>query len=137
MLLDYRYLFRRHLHSQIAAGHHHAIGGFKDLLKMLQRLRFFQLCNHRDILAMTAHNLLHSPDVRSRAHKRKRHDIDAVFESKLKILAIFSAQSGNLKRSSGQIDPLMFRQQAPVNHLAFNVLAPNADDAKLNQSIGK
>jgi len=60
-----------------------------------------------------------------------------VVESKLKILAIFGAQSGNLKRSSGKIDALMFGQQTPIHHLAFNVLAANADNAKFDQSIGE
>ena len=86
---------------------------------------------------MTSHHLLHSLNVRGGAHKRKRDNIYAVFQSKLKVLTIFSAQSGNLKRSSGEVDPLMLRQQAAVDHLAFNVLAPDADDAKLDQSIRK
>ena len=42
VLLNDRNFFRRHLHAQIAASHHYAVGGFQYFFEMVDGLRLLQ-----------------------------------------------------------------------------------------------
>ena len=45
MLLNDGNFLRRHLHPEIAARDHHAIGGFENFFEMVDGLRLLQLGN--------------------------------------------------------------------------------------------
>ena len=137
MFLDDRNFFRRHLDAQIAASHHHPIRRFEDLLQLLERLRLFQFGDDWDVASAGLNHLLHLLNVGSRAHEGKGDDIHSVFQAKLQVFAVFFGERGNGERNSGQIDSLVFAQQAAIDHLAFHVFPAHSCDAQLNQAVGK
>src|ERR1700724_2890030 len=57
MLLNHRNFLRRNFHAQITARHHDAVRDFKDFLEMVNGLRFFKLCDHRDVAGVACDDL--------------------------------------------------------------------------------
>ena len=83
MLLYRRNLFRRHLNAKVAARYHHAVCDIEDALKIVDRLRLFELRDDPRIGSKCGDALFHQTNIICRANKRDSNGIDTVLHGKL------------------------------------------------------
>ncbi len=123
VFLNHRHFLRRHFHAQVAARHHHSIGGLENFFQLLQRLRLFQLGDHRHVRPWLGDDLLHRPHVCAERTNDRATMSTPFFKPKFKIGAVFGGKRGNGERHSRQVDALMLPQHAAVDHFALHVAA--------------
>ena len=63
------------------------------------------------------------------------HIVHSQLDAELQVLLIFRSERLDAEVHAGQVDPLVFREPAPVDDLGFNVSFECAQDAQLDQPI--
>src|SRR5437588_318725 len=80
-------------------------------------LRLFPFGGYGDVSLVSSDDLLGGLHVGGGADKGEGHGVNPMGESELKILAVLCSESRNGQRHAGQIDALVFAQQAAVQYL--------------------
>src|SRR5580658_459075 len=90
---------------------------------MIERLRFFELGDDRNVSTMSANELLHLAKVGGGAHKRQRDHVHPVLEAELQISPVFVGHGGNRQPHPREVDALMLAERAAIDHLALDIVA--------------
>ena len=101
-----------HLHTEIAAGHHHTVTQGKDGVDLIDGFEFFDLCHHRSGEAMLADqftNLLHVGGI---AHEAQGNPIHTLLKSERQILTIFSGECSHRQLNVREIHSLVVGENA-------------------------
>ena len=95
----------------------------KDAVKMLHRLRLFELGDDPGIAAMGGDAIAHQGDILSGAHKGNGDGVDSVVQRKFKIERVLLSERGRANQNAGKIDAFAFAEHAAVDDVADNVAA--------------
>ena len=92
MLLDGGKLRKRHLHAQIAPGHHDALADGADLIDVVHAGLVLDLGDHVDIrAAVLGQEALEVQQVLFAGDERRRHEIDLVADAEQQIFLVLLA----------------------------------------------
>ncbi len=80
LLLHHGHDFRAHLHAEIAARDHHAIGNFENRVQIRDGLRLFELGDDWSVLARASDGALRGLHILRPAHKTYGDIVDAVLQ---------------------------------------------------------
>ena len=116
-LLRQRDLLRRQLHAEIAARHHHAIGGFDDLFEHIDRFWLLELRDHRCIGSSLRDLLFDQPHLVGGSHERDRNDVDFLLQPESQIGQVLLCDAADAEVDTGQVDPLALGQRAAGKRL--------------------
>ena len=81
-------LLGTHLHAQVAARHHHAIGDFQNGVEIFNGFGLFELGDHRRVVTGAPDDGLGRDHVGGGAHEADRDVVRTVLECKTQILAV-------------------------------------------------
>ena len=95
LLLQQRHLLGGHLHTQIAAGHHHPVAQGQDRVDLIDRFKLLDLGHHRGVVAVGGNQSLDLLHVGGIAHKAERHPIHVLFEAEGEIGAVFIGEGAD------------------------------------------
>ena len=134
-LLQYGHAFGAHLHAQIAARHHHAVGHAQNFVEVLDGFRLFQLGNDRRFPSGLRDRGLGRQHVGRGAHEAHADVIDAAFQCESQVHQVFLGQRGDAQFHAGKIDALVLAQFAAVHHMANDALPGGGKHAQLDQAV--
>ena len=126
-LLEGRHLFRRQLHAEVAARHHHPVRSLEDRGRSSTASRFSILAMTGVVAAAGRMSALHLLDVRGPAHERERDVVDAVPQAEGEVAAVLLREGRRRERDAGQVHALVRLQQPAVHDDALH-LAPRTPD---------
>ena len=131
-----RNLVGGNLHAQVAAGDHDGIGNLDDFLDVLNGVGVLDLCHDADAAAaVVGEERSDGAYVVAAAHKRCRHEVDALFDAEQQVFFVLLGHDGQGHVGAGKVQLLAFAEHARVLHGALDVGAHNAVDRKLDQAI--
>ena len=84
----------RHLHAQVAAGDHDAVGFADDLLEVQDGLGLLDLRDDRDVRLQRLDEETGLRDVLCRAHERERDVINALLDAEPEVVLVLVRQRG-------------------------------------------
>src|SRR6516225_657287 len=137
VLLHHRHLLRIHFHTKVAAGHHYAIRDGEDLLEVLDGLRLFEFYDYRRVFPGAAHQFFSEVHVFGTPYEAGSNVVCTMCQGKTQVQAVFFRECRNMQLHSGQVDSLVFPEDAAVDDLANNLGATCFVDAQLDQAIRK
>ena len=114
-LLHQRHLLKRQLDTEVAARDHHGVGHGHDLVEVLEGRRLFDLRHELDRRGNEAAQLF---DVLGTTHKREREVVHSDLHGVLDVLAILFGERRRRDVHTGEVHPLVRRQNPPVDHPA-------------------
>jgi len=120
MFLDRRNLLGPQFDPKISPGHHNSVRLLKYFIQIFYGFRFFDLCDDRDIGALSFYNCLDLHKVFCTSNKWQGEIVDTDFYAKIDISFILLGQRRGWNRHTGKIDSLFFLQYAAVYDPAFN-----------------
>ena len=120
-LLHERHLLERHLDAEVAAGHHDAVEGADDLVEVVDGLRLLDLGDDGQAQPLLVHDLVHVADVVGGAHEGQRDHVDAHPQRPAQVVLVLLGHRGDRHRDARQVDALVVRQRAALEHLAHDV----------------
>ena len=119
LLLHARHLLERHLETEIAARHHHALRESQDRVE-------FSIAAGRSILAMIGVDSTGVVDDRPRPrdivcglHEAERHEVDAEREAEPQIVDVLVGERRWRQRDARSVDALVLAEQAAVDDNDF------------------
>ena len=89
LFLNQGHFLRAHFHSQVPPRHHHRITFINNGLQIGDRLRFFQLGQHRNFRTLSRQQCLQHLHIFRLAHKAQRNQINPLGNPKFQIPFIF------------------------------------------------
>ena len=133
--LNPRQHFEGHFNTEIATGHHHAIGGFDNLDHIGHRFLIFQLGDHFDSVGLVAEQLAQFTNIFSLADKGEGDKVHIQRHAEFDIAAIFFCNSWQIDTNAGQIDVAFAFQQTAIDHFALHDPLFFTQYFKINQAI--
>ena len=137
VFLDGRDLLRRDFDSQIAAGHHDAIGNLQNVVEMLDSLGFFEFGDDPGFETESRNSIAHQAHVLSGADKGNRNGIDAILECEFKILGVLLCEGRNAHQNTGQVYTFVFTQHAAIDDVAGNIVSKHLVNTQFDQTVGE
>ena len=135
LLLRVRDFLDRHFHAEIAARDHDAIGHREDFIVVRQRVGALDLRDDErhapDLRRRRAHGL----DVRRALDERLAHRVHARAERKLQARAVVLGERADAEVDARQIQPLARTQLTADRDRAFHVVARDALDDELHETV--
>ena len=113
-LLGDRHLFRRHFDPEVAARHHHGVGGGDDFLDAVERGGFLHLDEHMRPAADQAARLR---DVLRALHEGKRDPLHAEPEREAQVRAVLFGERRDRQHDARQVDALAVAEAPALHHL--------------------
>lgn len=136
VLLNGGDLFKRGPYAKVAAGDHHAVARFDDLLQILNAAHIFNFGYNLYIPAAVfieqGAQIVH---VLRTAHKRGRDKIHILTDAEEQIAAVRLADIGHVNIGIGQVDALAVGEPPAVERLADNVAAAHTGDGKRDLAV--
>ena len=129
------------LHTQIAPGHHHAVGHVDDGVQVVHTLPVLNLGDDADILAAAlvevGADVLH---VAGLPHEGGGDEVEVLLHGELQILLVLLGEGGQEDVNVGDVDGLVVGEGAAVFHgaddlLAVNLLHQQIDEAVVHQDV--
>ncbi len=133
--LDDRDPLDRDLDAQVAARHHHAVGGADDLVQVIEGDGALDLGDHERVAARLGRRGPHRLDIDGRADERLADRVDSLLEGETQALAVAGGERRNAQVDAGQVQTLARAQFAARHHPAEHVLARHALNLELDQSV--
>ena len=112
---------RRHLHAEVAAGHHEAVERRDHLVEVLDRLGLLDLGDDGQDDVLLAHDPPHVLDVRGAPHEAQRDEVDRQVQREAQVLDVLLRQRRHRDGDAGQVDALVVADLAADQHLADDV----------------
>ena len=133
--LDIGNLLCRYLNAHIAAGHHHAVAGFNNLIHILNPLRILDL--GYDLHRGTAffYNLPDFSDGICISYKRSGDEVKSSLNSKPDIIFILVGQRRKFDFDIGNVNALLLSQLTAVSYLTDNFPSLYLGHIEFNQSV--
>src|SRR5208283_3258929 len=135
--LNHWHFFQRHLDPEVSPCEHHRIDCSQDLLKIFNRLRFFNFGDKHRVMSRTGYNITNVPEVFEAADERERDEIDLLVQAHHEVLTVFVGKSGHTQPAQRQIHPLAGKDHSSDHDLADRTSAFFFHNRQLNSSIGK
>ena len=126
----------RQLDAQVAARHHDAVGGFDDLVDVVDSLLVLDLRDDLDAAVPAVENRLHGFDVARAAHERVGDEIDAVLRGPLDVHAVFLGHRRQVDRHVGDVDALARTQRAVAHDAADQFFGRFLFDMQFHFAVG-
>ena len=137
LLLHHRNPFDRHLHAEIPARDHDAVGGAQDGADVTQRLGPLDLGDQRDPPARAAEDAARALEVRGALHERERDPVRLGARQEGERLPVGAGQRRDRDAQAGQVDPLVLVEQAASHHAAQHVAAAAAQHPEREPPVGQ
>ena len=99
-----------------------------DLVQVLDRLRLLDLGDDRQPHALLVHDLVHDVDVGGAADERERDPVGAQRQGPAQVGLVLVAHRGNAHRHAGQVQALVVRDHAALDHPGGDTRALDRDD---------
>mmetsp|Transcript_4128 Transcript_4128/g.6827 ORF Transcript_4128/g.6827 Transcript_4128/m.6827 type:complete len:416 (-) Transcript_4128:111-1358(-) len=100
-------LLRRDLHPEVAARHHHAVGGLEDLVELVQALLVLNLRDNLDAGALWTERVPNELDVRCGLHEGSRDVVDTLGHGKVdQVVDVLGLQDRQVDLDVGQVHVL-------------------------------
>ena len=131
------HLFGRHFDAEVAARDHDAIGDFEDGVEMLDGLGFLELGDDPGVGFEGGETGLDVADVVGGADEGDGDGVAALGDGELEIDLVFFGERGDVDGDAGEVDALLFAEQAAVDDFADDVFALDLDDVQLDESVGE
>jgi hypothetical protein len=127
-LLHQRHPLQRHLHAEVAAGHHDPVERGQHRGQLGDRLRLLQLGQHRNGPALLGQHRPDRPGVGRRPDERQRGQVHPEREREPQVLGVLAGQRRLAHRDPGQGQALVIGHRAAFGHLADHVGSADGDD---------
>ena len=138
-LLDGRHTLHVHLHAQIAARHHHRVGGGNDRFEVLHRLRFLNLDDDPRATSSGLQLLTQSSDILRAAHERQADEIHVgrMPRRPVEILQILARQRFDGQIGAGQVQALPRAEAPRQRHFQPRPAGRRIDDDHGDAAVGE
>lgn len=134
-LLSKEDLAGRYFNTEVTAGDHDTISLLEDLVKVGNPLLVFNLDNDLDIGTIRTQDSTDLADVLALANEGSENHVNAVLDTKLKILLVLVRQSWEIDISLGKVDTLAGGDIASVESANVDICAIHGEDEKGEDSI--
>ena len=113
---------RGHLHAQVAARHHHAVGRLHDSLDVLDRLGRLDLRDKADMpAAVRAQKRPYLAHGLGAAHEGGGHEVHVLLDAEEDVRTVLVGHDGQRHRHAGHVDGLALAEHGVVDHAAGDV----------------
>ena len=107
LLLQQGHFLGRHFDAEVAPCHHHPVTEGQDVVDLVDRLKFLDLCHYWGLVAVAADQLADLDHVGGIAHEAEGHPVDPLLQTKGEIGPILVGESSDRKLHIGEVDPLV------------------------------
>ena len=137
LLLHDRHAFGTHLHAEIAARDHHAVGHFENRVQIFDGLRLFEFGDDRRVASGAPYRAFGRSDIGCAPHETHRDVIHVMLQRKSEIVVIFFRERRHLQFHARQIDAFMLAENSRHRRLRRKRIAPCGQHPQFDQSIGE
>ena len=133
--LDTRYLFLRHLNTQVTTSNHYSISHFQNLIDIVYPFLIFNLGNDTDVTTIIIQNLSNIENILFSTHKRMRNIVDITFDSKKNIITILFGQRRKIDTNSRHIHTLTISKSRLILYLTHQIFVTFFNHTKFQITI--
>ena len=116
--LDVGQFVEVHLHAQIAARHHDAVGFLHDLVQIAHAFLILDLGDDLHLAGFLAQELAQRAHIRRLARKGKRDVVHVVRYTEGDVVAVFFGDGWQVHADAGQVHVALAAERATVDHAA-------------------
>src|SRR5262249_31384382 len=135
LLLENGNFFNRNFDTKIASGNHDAVRRSQYIIELRKRVAPFDLGDDERLPSESLRSSAQGFNIGRRFDERLAHSIDVVLQRELEARAVVIGERANAKLDPRQVQTLARTQLAPDSNLAVNVVAFDAINHDLHESI--
>ena len=124
-----------HLHGEVAARDHDAVGSVENVVQRRDRLRALDLRHRQRPPARLVHEVARPADVRARAREGDTEEVGLERGRDLDVLHVLFGQRRRGQAATLAVDALVVRERAALFHDRGDARAAHRDDAQHDASI--
>jgi len=122
---------------QVAAGHHHRVGGVDDLFQLLQRFRLLDFGDRQRLRFIADQQVLQRMHILGGADEAEADEVDAVFRAPNGVVDIRGAHRRDAQLDAWQVDPLATADLTAAGDLAMSLVVGDPVDDEGHGPIGQ
>ena len=131
-----RHALERHLEAEIAARHHHRVGGAEDRVDVVDRGRALDLGDERRApVARLGDDRARHAQVLGGLHEAERHEVDALRQAEAQVGDVLRRQRRGRQRHARQVDALLLAERPAADDRRRRGLAVGRLDAQLDAPV--